>query len=118
MKTIIETTNKSPEVIADEEKSQIEIKGVIIPENPHDFFDLLNNYIDNTYSLHNKIELIFKLDYFNTSSAKFLFDLLKKISINKNLTISWYYEKDDEDIYDSGKEFENLISAKFNFIEI
>lgn len=117
MKKIIEKNNKTPEVLLDDEKSIIEIIGVIIPENPHDFFNLLLSHINNAYSINEKIELIFKLDYFNTNSAKFLFKILKDICKKNNVKISWHYEKDDEDIFDSGKEFEHLIGIKFNFIE-
>ena len=70
------------------------------------------------------IELAFKLDYFNSSSAKYLIDIINAFNkiktSNKNveLVINWYYDKDDEDILDAGKEFMTITNAKISFVEM
>ena len=48
-----------------------------------------------------------------------IIDKMQKISINIpqfKLTINWFYDEDDEDMLDSGKEFEKMTGAKMNFI--
>lgn len=115
MKTIIEKENKTPEVKIGDAKHQLIIEGVIIPENPDIFFDKLNNIVEETYTENKKLILDFKLEYFNTGAARFLYKTMLKLKSYESIEIVWRYEDDDEDILESGQEYETLTGLKFTY---
>ena len=62
----------------------------------------------------------FAFEYFNTSSAKCLFNILDKLATFKrsgvDITINWIYEACDEDMKESGEDYEDLLGLSFNYI--
>ena len=64
----------------------------------------------------------FSLEYFNTSSARCIFMILKEIKNlglgGKHLTVNWHYEEGDDDMLETGEDFQELIELPFNFIEV
>jgi hypothetical protein len=62
----------------------------------------------------------FRLQYFNSTSAKFFFDMLKVIEeFSKqglNVKINWHYDSRDEDMKESGEEFSRMISIPINLV--
>lgn len=67
-----------------------------------------------------EIIMDFRLEYFNTSSAKTFFEIFKRLSyLNKNghkVTVNWYAEENDEDLIETGEDFEELTSLNFNYL--
>jgi hypothetical protein len=116
MEKIIKAGAKTPEVKVNSEKGQIILKGVIIPENPLIFFGELNEYIDLCFKDSNSLILDLDLEYFNTGAARYLYDIFKKLKLRTNISVFWQYESDDEDIYESGLEFQELSGLKFEFV--
>lgn len=113
MNVLVEATGKTPHIY--EENGDLCVWGVIIPENPTEVFAKLNNIVSTKYAENHKLRIHFSLGYFNTSSAKFLYNFFKKLKGNEDITIVWHYEADDEDILDSGKEFEEISGLKFEY---
>ena len=120
----LKDTITTPHVILDAEKGYIKIDGRSIPENVIDFYQPILNWIDNYIKEPNNLTIVdFKLEYFNTSSSKRLFDIMRKVeSIStipgKRVVLNWYYEEDDEDIYFAGNDYKALITKiEFNLIE-
>lgn len=113
MNVLVEATGKTPHIY--EENGDLCVWGVIIPENPTEIFAKLNNIVSTKYAENHKLKIHFSLGYFNTSSAKFLYNFFKKLKGNEGITIVWHYEADDEDILDSGKEFEEISGLKFEY---
>ena len=125
-------TQNTPLINCDSKTNIISIEGESRPENVRAFYASLFEWLDNYEKLlyyavslsenEKKIELNFKLEYFNSSSLKVfmeVIDKLQKIEKGSNkikLVINWQYDEDDEDILDSGKEFEKMTGAKMNFI--
>ena len=66
------------------------------------------------------IKADFKMTMFNTSSAKCIFDILKRLKAMEEqglrIVINWHYEEDDDDMLECGEDFQDLLDAKFNFI--
>ncbi|NJM15383.1 MAG: DUF1987 domain-containing protein [Bacteroidales bacterium] len=55
-----------------------------------------------------------KLSYFNTSSTKQLYVLLKKLAENpkiEKLSVLWHYEEDDEDILEAGRYYQAILKT-------
>lgn len=125
----ITATDKSPKVILDPESKIFEMEGNSRPENVRDFYypiiDTLRDYLEDYVSNNKKDDLFkfnFKLDYFNSSSAKFISDILVVFKTyaekGANLKVYWYFEDGDEDMKEVGEDFSDMISTPFNFIMI
>lgn len=129
---LLESTQNTPLINCDSKANTISIEGESRPENVRAFYSSLFEWIDNYEKLlfymtslstnEKTVDLNFKLEYFNSSSLKVfmeVIDSLKKISKNVEhvkLNINWFYDQEDEDMLDSGQEFEKMTGAKMNFI--
>ena len=123
----------SPTIILNHINNIYSITGESRPENPLKFYDQafkwFNDYFTYMYVLndleHSKANisknLKIDLDYFNSTSAKVLFDLftlLKTTGKDKfklNFEIDWFYHAEDLDMLDAGKEMESMCNLKFNY---
>ena len=116
-----EGTLNTPTISLSTETQLLTFSGRSLPENAPQFyspvFDWCNSFLE---SGNRDLPIIFefKLEYFNTSSSKLIYELLKLLSQLQNFEVHWYYEPDDEDLLEAGEEFSELIPAKFKFIEI
>ncbi len=122
---LISEDQKTPFVNFDYQKGLIEIKGKSIPENPVEFYEPLWAWLDEfAKNAPSKIVVNIQLKYINSSSLKCMVIVFKKLkevtNWNKDVEIiyNWYYDIDDEDMFDTGKEFEEQAGAQFNMIEI
>jgi len=119
----LEGSAKTPSVDFNCETGVVELKGRSIPENSIEFYQPLNDWIDE-YGKNPKSETVvdIKLEYFNTSSSKCILDLFKKLeSLNGNGTsvkVNWYFEEDDEDMEEAGEDYQAIIGLPFNMIEV
>jgi hypothetical protein len=117
-----EQTAKTPFIQFDSQTGKFEMKGKSIPENSKVFytnmFEWLDKYITQPVAL---TTLDIQLDYFNTSSAKCVIDLFKKLeSIEKNnkgkVIINWHYNEDDGDMQEAGQDYQSIVKVTFNLI--
>ena len=120
---IVEPTDFSPKVVLDSAKSVFEISGESRPENTSKFYvpilQWLEQYQNVLYWEKDKFGQIapkvfeFKFDYFNSTSAKFILDVLmqldKMCQDGYIVHVKWYYDKRDEDMKESGEEFSKLL---------
>lgn len=125
-------TTATPKVILDYGKRNFEITGCSRPEDVRDFYipivswleKFKNNISDDQILTHqnNPIVFKFKFDYFNSSSAKFILDIL--VLINQihqsglNVAINWIYDENDEDMREVGEELSDVVDLPFEYIEI
>lgn len=121
----LKESSTTPYVLLDASIGRITFEGRSIPENVIDYYQPILNWIDEYSKSPSEQTIVnFKFEYFNTSSSKRIFDIMKKVelmSINsgKSVVINWYYEEDDEDIFFAGNDYKALISkVEFNLIEI
>tara|TARA_B100001245_G_C22827207_1_gene397926 strand:- start:271 stop:651 length:381 start_codon:yes stop_codon:yes gene_type:complete len=119
----IEATKTSPFIMLDSENKKIELKGKSTPENAVQFYYPVINNIKKLFSeVTGEIQVHFALEYFNTSSSKCLFDMLKVLKAleehERTIIVNWYYEEDDEDMIETGEDFEDLLGLTFNYIEL
>jgi hypothetical protein len=128
-KLIIEKTSSSPKVIFDTEKKIFEISGESRPNDVAGFFGEILSWLDdfNDHLSRQNIgsELfVFNLsfEYFNSSSAKYILDLCKKLarihSGGHSIIVKWHYKKDDEDILEAGMEMSRLSNFIFDYVQI
>jgi hypothetical protein len=100
---------------------ELKIEGRSIPENPVEFFGPILKWINELHKLNLKsVVFNIKLEYFNTSSSKLLMQMLRsleKIHDDSNVRILWHYNKVDQDMFDSGKDYQSITRIPFEFIE-
>jgi hypothetical protein len=109
----IEKTTQTPKVIFDAQKGTLVISGRSLPEDSSKFYHPLFKWLDN-YFENPQIKTFtkFELDYFNTSSAKAIFSLLMKLEkahySGHPVSVEWFYDSDDEDMFELGDEYRGL----------
>jgi hypothetical protein len=119
----IDGTKKTPLINFDAATGIFQIKGRSVPEDTYEFYDPILHWVDEySKSPNSLIVLKIELDYFNTSSSKFLLEFLKKTknikinSCNCDLKIEWYYEDGDDEMRESGQDFMDLLGIPFGLI--
>jgi len=126
-KLFIDQTSSSPRVILDPERRIFEISGESRPPDVGEFYgeimDWLKDYshhLINTRDDSDPVVFNFDLEYFNSSSAKYLLDFCKEIanvqSKRKDVMVKWHYEDDDMDMLEVGREMSRMAKFPFEFI--
>jgi hypothetical protein len=120
-KYISNPSKRSPWIIM--EPGKIFIMGRSIPENPGEFFRPVYEWISQYVSQNtNKSKIVLGFEYINTSSTKWIFSILKKLSaikeISSNTRVTWYYEQGDEDMCELGFILKSLVDCPFVLIEV
>jgi len=97
---IIKGTDYSPEIIFSPKNHQFTISGMSRPESPFKFFEPIFNWIDEEGKKYlNNATIDFRIDYFNTPSAKMIRHMLEKLNVlfqnGVQMNIVWHYEDDD-----------------------
>ncbi len=129
-KLIIEPTINSPRVILDPEGSQFEFSGESRPENVRNFYLPILEWLDKyTSELSQQgksnrissVQIQFNLEYFNSTSAKYILDVFKAINSMNDLgievSVQWLYEEDDEDMLEVGMEMSRMSKLTFDYIK-
>ena len=102
---------------------RIFVMGRSIPENPGDFYRPVYKWITEYTSGHiDTTRLDLGFEYINTSSTKWIFNILKEFSempdVKENVRVIWYYEQGDDDMCELGYIFKSLIDCPFVFVEV
>ncbi len=120
---ILHKTKYTPEIRFENSTGLLQINGRSFPEDAYSFYNPIMNWLDN-YVLQSAETTYLEvfLEFFNTSSSKYfleIFKRLKKIETyrNKNITVRWFYEKDDEDMYETGIDYRDISNLNFEIIE-
>ena len=118
----IKETNHTPNIHFDNEKGTIEISGKSLPDEAHDFYDPILQWIEK-YSETPQPNTVANIHfaYFNTSSSKFILELFKKLATINNsgnqVEVNWYYLEDELDMLEAGEDYQAIVKIPFNFIE-
>lgn len=129
---VIKPTKKTPRIVLDPYNDDFEISGNSRPEDVRGFFfpvtewltefekEVLDKNVINYYE-KKPLNFNFKMNYFNSSSAKFLFDVINQlVKFHKKghvIRILWHYEEEDEDLKYAGEEMSELLDVPFQFVE-
>ena len=132
-KLIIENTETNLGVYLDNEENKLFFRGESRPEDCKVFFDPIIKWVTNyrnylyykvnEYNTQNiNVEVVFELDYFNSTSAKYILDIFLEIKelIKQNPTVNvkidWLYKIIDEDMKDCGEEFIAMTELSINLV--
>ena len=127
----IDPTSLTPEVLFSPKENIFIIRGTSSPEDVRALYypviEWITAFIDvvlkgerNIFSPENPLKFQTDLDYFNSSSAKFLYDIfmeLKRLSVAEiPVTVEWLYDEEDVDMQEAGEDIAYLAEMDFTYI--
>ena len=128
---IIPGTDFTPKINFMVETGLLEFSGVSRPEDVAGFYEQPLEWLtkfedfilkpDHKYECQ-ELHIVFKMSYFNSSSSKYLIQMLHHIKnlIDKGIEvkIDWYYEEGDEKMMEDGEDLADAVDLVFNYIEM
>ena len=111
----LEATDKTPFVLLDPTHGVLEISGCSIHENAARFYEGIYERVDAYASRPaRQTQARIALDYFNSSTAKYLLDILKRLdelhaSGASQVSLEWRYDEDDLDMLEAGNDYRSLL---------
>lgn len=116
---ILKPTKTHPYICFDPRSKLYEISGQSFPEDPHEVFDPVFQWIDsNIVLLDHHMKLHLHANYFNSASNRLLLKMFRQFEIQvragKEISIVWYYE--DDEVQNDGIIFSKLVKIPFEFI--
>lgn len=113
-----DVSGKTP-LISFKTNGELLIEGRSIIENTIEFYTPALEWIHELKeSCPKTIQLTIRLEYFNTCSSKIILNMLKsleglyKSGITRVLVL-WLYGEDDQDMYETGYDYQTLIKLPF-----
>ncbi len=108
-----------PKVEKDISNGTLSISGISMMEDAMSFYKPIKEWVGEYLESSASITLDFNLEYFNSSSAKQIIQLISKLE-ESNVTgkVIWKYPADEIILYERGKELEAILDVNFEFIEI
>lgn len=117
-------TDRTPEIVLDPATGRLTITGCSIPENPERTFAPLHAALDQYEKAPAKRTVVrIHLSYFNSSSAKYLLDLLKRCEDlhagrSTEMLLEWCHEKGDLDMQEAGNDYKQLLEFPTRLVEV
>lgn len=124
METIdIQATARTPLISFKPADGLFILEGESYPEDTKKFYDtpLSHVYAYLAQASVPATKFVFRLKYFNSSSAKVLMDLFVAVEesaiAGNSMTVEWHHAEDDDNMQELGEEFsEELQTAKFALV--
>ena len=117
-----ESTKETPIVSLNSEKGVLLIDGNCESETPDEFFTEISDWINN-YSKkpQETTTLTINLGGINISSSKYLLNIIYQLEAlhkeNYKVRIRWVYKNGEDGNYELGKDYDEMVSFPFEFIE-
>ncbi len=117
-------TDKTPGFSFDPAQGLFVVRGCSIPENADRFYSPLYDLIDR-YALApaTRTTVRIELTYFNSSSAKYLLDMLKRLedlhaSGASQVVLEWHHSRGDQDMAEAGQDYRSLLEFPVKLVEM
>ncbi|MCQ2974803.1 MAG: DUF1987 domain-containing protein [Bacteroidales bacterium] len=118
----IEPSIDTPTIILDKDKGELSFSGRSLPEDVYKLYTPIQEWFKE-YCLdpNPETEIKFNLEYFNSSTARIIVKILietEKIhDKTSRVHITWYYNTNDEVMYDRGMELKSVLKIPFDIVE-
>ncbi|MEG2000002.1 MAG: DUF1987 domain-containing protein [Evtepia sp.] len=104
-------TGSTPYILIDEEKRYMQFEGESFHENVIEFYREVGNWLEAFLQTDfDSFTFDCELKYFNSSTAKFLLNLLMEMDEHavdeKKITVNWITSEDNEIIIECGEDFQ------------
>jgi len=130
-KLYIEPTDLTPEIKFSPDENIFVISGISSPEDVRALYypviDWIRTFVDDimggtvkVYHKDSPLKMHVDLSYFNSSSAKFLFDIFSELKRLKSsevpVVVEWFHEAEDTDMREAGSDIAELVEMEFTYI--
>jgi hypothetical protein len=127
----IEPTSISPEIHFSPDENIFLIKGNSSPEDVRAMYypviEWIKVFIDDViegeykiFTAENPLRFQTDLEYFNSSSAKFFYDIFTELNrlqgSNIPVVVEWFYDAEDIDSKEAGSDIASLVGMEFTFV--
>ena len=119
----VEGTGKTPHVRFDRDAGALTISGCSIPENADGFFTPLQEQVEAYASdPASRTDVRISLKYFNSSSAKYLLDVFKRLEDvhaagGSRVRMEWCHAHGDLDMQEAGQDYRSLLEFPVILVE-
>jgi hypothetical protein len=123
-KLVTEGGKKTPTIYFDPDKRVLRFEGRSIPEDTISFYEPILKWIEKYVEAErpDTTDLHINLEYFNTSTSRYLFGILKTLEAyhtkGSPVQIHWYYEKDDLEMLESGEDYASILKIPFKMVPV
>ncbi len=121
---LITGTEKTPTVEIRPSEGVMSISGCSIPENADRFFTPVQDQVE-VYVLSPNATTTIRIDlsYFNSSTSKYLLDLLKRledlhVAGRSKVLLEWCFQEGDLDMKEAGEDYRSLVDFPVKLKEI
>jgi hypothetical protein len=116
----LKATDDTPEILLDKEKGIFKITGKSLPEDVIEFYSPVFSWLDHYVSDPNEeTDLLIKVFYFNSASQRAfneIFSILSRLKVKgKKVDVEWYYNEDDDEMLEAGREYADITSLPFQY---
>jgi hypothetical protein len=126
----IKETPTTPEILLSPGENRFLIRGNSSPEDVRALYypviEWIKTFVDDAlegaykiFTRENPIYFKIDLSYFNSSSAKFLYDILTElkrlIPAKIPVEVMWFYDEEDSDMKDAGADIAILAGMEFSY---
>ena len=117
-------TQKTPFTDFNADTGDFAIRGKSVPDNAAIFYEPLFEWLDQYSQSPAKNTIVtVQFEYFNTSTAKFLLDMFSRLELlqaskKSEVVVNWQYSDEDEDIKETGEDYQSICKIPFNITPI
>ncbi len=117
-----ESTKETPIVSLNSEKGVLLIDGNCESETPDEFFTEITDWINNYSKKPQETTILtINLGGINISSSKYLLNIIYQLEAlhkeNFKVRIRWVFKNGEDGNYELGKDYDEMVSFPFEFIE-
>jgi len=130
-KLYVPATSTSPEICFSPEEKIFYMRGISSPGDVRGMYypviEWFRKYTDSLvegktirFTENSPLKFQVDLEYFNSSSAKFLYDIfleLKRLHSSRiPVTVEWIYDVEDPDLQEAGQDIAALVEMDFTYL--
>ncbi len=114
----IKKTKETPLIILNNETGEYSFTGNSVKQVPDNMYENCILWLEENLSeIKTDINVNFHFNLINSTSHKYIFQILLILQDYTNITINWKYDEDDEEIKEMGEDFKEILnSTSFNII--
>jgi hypothetical protein len=118
----IPKSEDTPEIRSDLNRGTLSVSGRSFPENAYQFYQPLLQWVREFTDEHPRkpLEVHLDLDYFNSSSGRFILEMLTTLEQQdprSHYHIKWYSDSNDELMMEKGQELQSLVDLSIEIVE-
>ncbi|HQV51478.1 MAG: DUF1987 domain-containing protein [Flavobacteriales bacterium] len=119
----VERTDTSPQIDIDVDNGILEFIGRSLPHNSEQFYAQIYNWLDEYLEKPSEETTVnMHMDYLDTSSSRHLYNIFKRLNTagetGNKVQVNWHFECGDEEMAETGKDYQSFFNMNFKFIEV